>query len=126
MMEAVEASLDDILSRWHHWASTACMVRGFAPLAAGCWNYRASRQYDDANGALDGDLEDSTMAVVDFQVSEMRDPWRAAIHAHARNLNIGRSVWRSPRLPEDRQVRADLVREACCMLAKRLTTAGVL
>lgn len=126
MMEAVEASLDDILSRWHHWASRARLVRGYAPRALVCGDYRTSRQYDDSNGALDSDLESSRMEAVDFQVSEMLDPHRTAIHAHARNLSLGLSVWLSPRLPQDLDARSRLIAQARDMLQKRLTTAGIL
>lgn len=126
MMEAVEASLDDILSRWHHWASRARMVKGYAPRALVCGEFKVSRQYDDSNGALDSDLEDTTMGAVDFQVSEMADPYRTAIHCNARNLSLGLSVWSSPRLPQDRDARAAIVVTARCMLHKRLTSAGVI
>ena len=123
---ATEAILDDILSRWHHWVSHARMVKGFAPRALVCGEFKISRQYDDANGALDSDLEDSAMAAVDFQVSEMADPYRTAIHCNARNLSLGLSVWSSPRLPQDRAERAAIVVTARCILSKRLTSAGVL
>ena len=120
------AQLDDILSRWHHWASNARIVKGFASRALVCGDFKVSRQYDDTNGALDGDLEDSTMKAVDFQVNEMLDPWRTAIHCNARNICAGVSVWSSPRLPQDKDARAAVVVVARGMLHKRLTAAGVL
>lgn len=121
-----EAILDDILSRWHHWAKSAQPVKGWAPKALVCGDYKVSRQYDDANGALDGDIESDTMRAVDFQVSEMPDPHRSAIHCHARNLSLGLAVWSSPRLPSDPFARAAIVAEARSMLRRRLTSAGVI
>ncbi len=126
MKNDVNAILDDLLGRWHRWASAAPSVRGYAPLAAGCWGYRASRQYDDQNGALDSDLADSTMTAVDFQVSEMAEPWRSAIYCNARNISTGRRVWSHPRLPADRAERAALVAFARDLLQKRLIGAGVM
>lgn len=121
-----DAQLDDILSRWHHWASKAQACRGYAPLAMGFGQYRASRQYDDENGALDTDLESDTMATVDFQVREMADPWRSAIYAQARNLCTGVQVWASPRLPADPCARTVIVVEARNSLTQRLMLAGVM
>lgn len=126
MTEKIDASLDDILSRWHHWASNRLMVRGYASRALVCGNYKVSRQYDDQNGALDGDIEADQMKAVDFQVSEMVDPYRSAIHCHARNLYLGVTVWGSPRLPDDAESRAWIVAKAREMLQRRLTLAGVL
>ncbi len=120
------AILDDLLSRWHHWASSSRVCKGYASRALVCGDYKISRQYDDQNGALDGDLEASTMRAVDFQISEMRDPYRAAIYCQARNLSTGRSVWLSPRLPANPEHRAQIVAAARDMLTKRLTVAGVL
>ena len=121
-----DAVLDDILSRWHHWASKASPCRGYAPRSCGFVQYRASRQYDDQNGALDTDLEADTMATVDFQVREMADPWRSAIYANARNLCLGLTVWSSPRLPADPLARAAVLVEARHSLTQRLLMAGVM
>ena len=121
-----EAILDDILSRWHHWASSSRMVRGYASRALVCGDFKISRQYDDANGALDSDIENQTMKAVDFQVAEMAEPWRTAIYCHARNLCLGLAVWSSPRLPADTEARAAIVVSARAMLSRRLASAGVL
>lgn len=125
-MTESDAALDDLLSRWHHWASRARLVRGYAPRALVCGDFKVSRQYDDSNGALDADMENDTMASVDFHVSEMADPYRTAIHCNARNLSLGLSVWSSPRLPKDRDARAAIVATARGILLKSLTAAGVI
>lgn len=123
-MTVTAAALDDLLSRWHHWASSRPACKGFAPKALVCGDYRTSRQYDDTNGALDDDLDASTMRTVDFQVSEMADPWRSAIYALARSLSCGYAVWSSPRIaPGDRQA---VEAEARKRLTARLVSAGVL
>lgn len=120
------ATLDDILSRWHHWASSSRIGRGYASRALVCGDYKTSRQYDDQNGALDSDIENQAMKAVDFQVSEMAEPYRTAIHCHARNLNLGVSIWSSPRLPQDPHARATVLQAARHILARRLTAAGVM
>lgn len=126
MTDDSAAILDDILCRWHQWASRGSVARGYAGRALVVGDYRISRQYDDQNGALDDDLEHATMKTVDFQVNEMRDPWRAAIHANARALVVGSAVWSSPRLPSDRLKRLHVIAEARVRLTERLISAGVL
>ena len=118
--------LDDLLGRWHRWCQQATVGRGHASRSLVVGEYRTSRQYDDANGALDDDLERSTMKAVNFNVGEMRDPWRSAIHAQARAIHCGVLVWSSPRLPQDREARELVVQEARAMLIGRLTAAGVM
>lgn len=125
-MAEVEAILDDILSRWHHWSSSSRLVKGYASRSLVCGDFKISRQYDDSNGALDSDIENQTMKAVDFQISEMPEPFRSAIYCHARNLCTGVSIWSSPRLPQDREARAAIVVSARAMLSRRLALAGVL
>lgn len=121
-----DAILDDILSRWHCWAQHMPSEVGWHQVAQGFDQFRASRQYDDQNGALDALQWASVMEAVDFQVGEMRDPHRTAVHVMARNLYCGVSVWRSPRLPADVGARAKLMAEAREMVRERLIGAGVL
>lgn len=122
---AIADALDEVLCRWHQWQRVST-ARGFASRSLVCGEYRISRQYDDANGALDSDLEQFTMKTVEFQVGQMVDPFRSAIYANARALVTGVSVWSSPRLPLDRAERAVIVTEARRQLTKRLQLAGVL
>lgn len=118
------AVLDDLLSRWHHWCSSKPSSRGYAPKSLVCGDYKVSRQYDDSNGALDSDLESSTMKVVDFQVSEVPDPYRSCIHALARSLCCGYAVWTSPRVPYEQ--RQEVEAQARARITARLVAAGVM
>jgi hypothetical protein len=120
------AVLDEVLSRWHHWAAQAASTRGFNRRSLVVGEFRVSRQWDDCNGALDAELDSSTMATVDFEVGEMQEPWRSAIHAEARNLSLGVNVFTSPRLPRDATERATVLRDARAMLTRRLSLAGVI
>lgn len=120
-----DAILDDLLSQWAHWAHGEQASRGFGNSAAGFSLYRASRQYDDCNGGLDAEIDKSTMRTIDFQVSQMQDPYRAAIHMNAKNLSAGREVFRSPRIPTGLDG-ANILKTARAALIVRLVNAGVI
>ena len=119
-----DATLDDILSRWHHWQRRDKVTDGHSGRASTFGESLTSRQYDDVNGALDDELETQTMRQVDFEVSEINDPWRSALHALARSLYTGTAVFHSPRIqPQDR---ARITSEAREKMASRLIAAGVM
>lgn len=120
------ATLDDLLSRWNSWARRINVGAGYGSTAPGCGQYRASRQYDTENGAMDEDVEHATMQQVDHEIMQLADPYRAAVIESARNLATGMAVWRNPRLPADPKERASIVYEARMMLMRRLTNAGVM
>lgn len=126
-MNAIDQSaiLDDLLCQWSAWAQGEQAARGYGNSAAGFSLYRASRQYDDSNGGLDAELDKSTMRTVDFQVSQMEDPYRAAIHMNAKNLAAGRDVFKSPRVPAGIEG-ANILRTARAALIFRLVNAGVI
>lgn len=126
-MNAIDqnAILDSLLSEWHQWAQGEQHARGWAQTSAGMSQWRSSRQYDSDNGALDGELDKSTMKTIDFQVSQMDDPYRAAIYMEAKNLAAGRHVFRSPRVPAGLEGMS-IMRVARLTLVNRLVTAGVL
>ena len=115
-----DLALNDILSRWHAWASDGRTALGYPTVSVAAKQYRASRQYDDANGSLDQDIESVIMAGVDSCVWALEDPYRTAIHINARNLCTGATVWRSRRLPENDLARALLVSDARDMLVRQL------
>lgn len=119
-------ALESVLCRWHQWQQADTVGKGYNRRSLVCGEHMVSRQYDDANGALDDSLEDSTMRTVEFQVSEMRDPHRAAIYCLAQALTIGVAVFTSPRLPRDKAERDAVVVQARRIISARLTTAGVL
>jgi hypothetical protein len=72
------------------------------------------------------DIEKAQMRVVDFEVSEMRDPWKAAIHANARALVAGCAIFSSARLPLDREMRNLIISQARAQLTTRLQRAGMM
>lgn len=126
MTDDSAAILDDLLCRWSQWCRPPTVGRGHNRSALVLGQYRASRQYDAENGALDEDVEHATMKVVDFEVSEMDDPYKAAIYVQARALVIGCTVFMSPRLPSDPDQRAAVILQARMMLVTRLMRAGVM
>ena len=122
--EQRQEALDDLLSRWHWWRSHLAPVSGYETDGTATSQYVTSRQYDDVNGALDDQLEATMMQQVDFEISELRDPWMSAISALARSLCTGAMVFHSPRIqPADR---ARVTAEARVMLIERLVAAGVM
>lgn len=121
-----EEALDDLLSRWDHWAHGEKVCRGYAPKSLVCGDFRISRQYDDANGALDDAIEDRIMRAVDAALGAMLDPWRSAMYCQARNLRLGLAVWSSPRLPRDKEGLRVVVATGRRMLIAGLTSSGVM
>lgn len=120
------AILDGLLCQWHQWAQSSRDVRGFNRRSLVAGDYRTSRQYDDANGALDDALDERRMRQVDFEVTQLIDPYRSAIYANARALVVGCQVFMHPRLPADREERQRVIADARAMLVRRLVSAGVL
>ncbi len=120
-----QAELDDLLIRWHQWHPPT-VGRGWNTKALVAGEYPTSRQYDDANGALDAGLEKIRVQAVDFAVTQMTDPHRTAIYCLARALTVGARVFTSPRLPSSPAEREIVVTEARGMLIRRLKSAGVL
>ncbi len=125
MTEDDAAKLDDLLCRWAQWCRPVRVGRGFADRSLVTGQYRTRRQYDDENGALEEGIEHTIMKAVDAEVFKLADPWRSAIHTHARNLVVGFEVFLSPRLPQSREERAALVLVARGMLWRGLELAGV-
>ncbi len=118
------AELDDVLSEWHSWQLRARVTRGFASKSLVTGEYRTSRQWDDVNGALDDDLDSMRMRQVDFEVTQLADPWRSTVYALAKSASTGAAVFHSPRVPvEDR---ARVLAEARQKIHARLRQAGVL
>jgi hypothetical protein len=74
MTNDAEAILDDILRSWHRWAAAHPHVAGYPHECVSCLPYRTSRQYDDANGAMEMALHDSHMAAVDAVIGRALEP----------------------------------------------------
>ncbi|APW37643.1 hypothetical protein RD110_10940 [Rhodoferax koreense] len=89
-------------------------------------NAKSSKQWDTTEDIVDAEINSKIMKAVDFQVSEMQDPYKAGIYVLARNCYTGRSVWMSPRLPQDPAERGVVLAEARTQLIKRLVSAGVM
>ena len=124
-MTSEAALLKDILSRWHVWASgyqanagrTACAMFS---------NAKTPNHWQTADSVTDEQIDANGLRAVDFQVSEMEEPYKSAIYEYARNCYTGHSVWRSPRLPADREARIMVLAEAKAQISERLINAGVL
>jgi len=126
MLDEQNAILDDLLCKWHQWQQGARVARGFNQSAVGMEGYRTSRQYDDANGALDAHVDDVIMKAVDHEVNELDDPHRTAIYCLARALTLGVMVFRSPRLPLDAAQFDEIIALARRALVARLVRAGII
>lgn len=126
MTPTQSAHLDDILADWHSFAAERQEVRGYSKTATGCDRWRCSRQYDDANGALDTDLHARTLSTVGRCIGKMDEPYRSAIYEEARNLCTGLSVWQSPRLPSDPRSRERIIDTARENLLRLLKSDGVM
>jgi hypothetical protein len=118
--------LNDLLVEWHRWCNRYQHVKGYASSDPTCRDYRASRQYDDTNGALDADLSASTLETVSAEIFALEQPYQTAIQIQARNMATGKQVWTSPRLPADPMERAGILVKARGMLLKTLASRGVL
>lgn len=126
VVDEVEEIVNDLLSRWHHWSSQFTLVAGYNTVSAGTQQFRASRQYDSENGALDQDVENRIMAAVDACIDRVQQPYRTALWLNARNLRTGRSVWQSAHLPADAMQRALIVTEARARLVVVLEQRGLM
>lgn len=119
------AILDDLLSRYHHWA------KGFIPVPV-CGadpmfrNAKSGKGWDSTSDVIEDELNGKTMQAIDFHIGEIADPHRAALYVLARNCYTGRNVWMSPRLPKDPIERGVVVAEARSRLTRRLMAAGVM
>lgn len=117
--------LDSLLSEWHQWARSEPLQpsRCADPMFR---NAKSSKGWDSTSEVIEDEIRDKTMKAIDFEVSEMKDPYRSAIYIHARNCYTGRKVWTSPRLPEDLMECALIVMEAKNELTRRLLSAGIM
>jgi len=123
--------LNDLLKRWHRWqaAYSPVPVCSADPMFR---NVKSGKTWDSTSQVIRDELNGSTMETIDFHVGELPDDeatgraYRSAIYALARNLHSGRSVWSSPRLPQDPMERGIVCMEARNMLTRRLIAAGVM
>ena len=108
----IEATIDELLREWHHWASHRPTTIGYPKQIPTRRLHTISRQWDTENCALDLQQQDELMFSVERCIYRLMDPYRTAIFLNARNLATGVSVWLSPRLPAEREERALIVADA--------------
>ena len=125
MRNDADELLNDLLRRWHIRAVSTPPQTGYYTSNPACKLFKTSRQYDDANGALDSDQDGQVLEAVGHAIDRLEQPWRTAVEFNARNLATGFAVWRSPRLPTDDIERAQLVVDARCKLMVILRSDGV-
>jgi hypothetical protein len=120
-----EQILDDLLERWHAWSRGYAITQqaGADPMFR---NVKSGRGWDTVDEIVESELTGSTMKAIDFEVNEIPDPHRSAIHAHARNPCLRVAVWTSPRLPTDPAERQEIINDARMMLMRRLWRAGIM
>ena len=122
MQSLISEQIDHWLGSWHQWCSSVRGVGGYPATAAGCGMYRASRQRDDWNGALDHAAEVAESKAVDGVINKIAQPHNAALHMEARFLATSR-VWRSARVDQADAER--IVREAREMLWMGMEREGL-
>lgn len=128
MLNEAEKIIDSLLVDWHKWCSmdTGARELWYQSQAAGLKMWRASRQYDDQNGALDADAHQALMQAVDGVIEHLPGPEYTMVHVHAKNLAIGVTVWRSPRLPQNKDELNRLLVSTRINLYKKLSENGVI
>lgn len=125
MMDDARHILDDILAEWHRWCRSFSYAKDIGPSAM--WHdAQTPRHWDSSSTIADDTIRHSRMEAVDFHISELQPLYRTALQIEARNLNSGKAVWISPRLPADAQKRAVLVGQAREAITRRLVAAGVI
>lgn len=92
------SQVDEWLKMWHSWASSVRSTGGYPGVAAGCGMYRASKQYDDTNGALDALADIAEAQAVNSVIGKMQPLHQAALEMEAKNL-CSKRVWQSARIP---------------------------
>jgi len=122
MQSLISEQIDHWLGSWHQWCSSVRGARGYPGTAAGCSMYRASRQHDDSNGALDHAADSAESQAVDSVISRITQPHNAALHMEARCIATAR-VWRSARVDQADAER--IVREAREMLWMGMEREGL-
>lgn len=126
MQSDIDTVLNDLLASWHKWCSRYQFGKGYPSSDVACRQSKTSRQYDDQNGALDADVDQTIMEAFDAAMERVEQPWRTALSIQARNMATGAAVWSSPRLPQDPIERSILIMEARNKLMKVLALDGIL
>ena len=115
-----DIDLIELLVLWWRHESQWTPVEGYPQECPSTAGYRASRQYDDGNGAQETDARGQLAQHIGRVVANIAEPHRSALHMVARNRSSGVSVWTSVRLPADADARAAVVAEAMELFADAL------
>ncbi|MFZ9966417.1 MAG: hypothetical protein ACO3IN_05400 [Steroidobacteraceae bacterium] len=102
----------ELLVLWWRAESDWTPVEGYPVECPSTRGWRASRQYDDANGAMETDERGMLIRHISRIVNQIDEPYRTALYLLAKNRATGSNVWTSERLPQDPTERANLVTEA--------------
>jgi hypothetical protein len=115
-----DIDLVELLVLWYRYESQWTPVEGYPRECPSTAGYMASRQYDDQNQAAETDARGQLAAHIGRIVAGIDEPWRSALAMVARNRSSGAAVWRSARLPEADDARAEVVAEAMELFAEQL------
>ena len=131
MIDETQSLIDGLLIQWHEWARKYQIVSGYgkSPMFQ---DAPSSRQWDSEHDVLDHDVGSHTVRAVEFAINgsdkgegAMIEVYRIALRTQARNLSTGYSVWKSPRLPNDLESRAQVLGLARAELIIRLGKVGI-
>lgn len=127
MTNDADQILSDLLKRWYWHEDAYRFGRGHPKVSMTCADYRPSRQHDAENGALDMAQEDEKMETITFEVDQIEDAQqRYGIRLNAKALALGWSVFRHPRMPEDRVECLKIIAAGRAELSRRLLMRGVM
>lgn len=131
ILGTIDERMDALLIAWYGWEppDDDTRPRGFASQSATCKDYRTPTHWDWQNGVLDGRDHEIQMKGVDESVSALPNepkPLRTMIEFEAKNLSVGYTVWKSPRLPVIGEEFEILRLEARNALLKQLYHRGVM
>ena len=107
-----DIDLIELLCLWNQVESQWSPVEGYPVECPSTRGWRASRQYDDTNSAAETDARGKLAKHVGAIVQSIDEPYRSALYQVARNRVSGAVVWRSARLPEDKDLAAAITVEA--------------
>lgn len=119
-MQPDDGDLIELLVLWWRAERQWLPVEGYPVECPSTRGWRASRQYDDGNGAFEVDQRGALIKRIGAAVTATGYPWRVALSILARNRAEGTTNWASPALPEDEMERAELVVEALAKLRSEL------
>lgn len=109
-----------LLVLWHRWSKPWGAELGLPTECPSTRGWRASRQYDDMNGAQETDERGLIAANVGRILESMEDPYKTALYLLAKSRATGVAVWRSVKLPDDRDACAEITAHALAIFSERV------